>query len=130
MMSLTAENVTKKLMDMTMNRQANTKHYPILMLVLICALFTTILSSQSHAEVKFPCQELHDTAAVECALKLLGENIPAINNQRWRDQSYREYAKQLLRQNKIDEAIGIISAITSPDTQFLTSYILERALLA
>jgi hypothetical protein len=131
MMSLTPEN----LMNHLMNIQVNTKRYlkkqtPLTQsklkraLTLFIALIGTLLSgavtNSSHAEVKFSCQELRGDVALECALKALGEDIPAINNLRWRDQSYREYAKQLLRHNKIDNAIEVVSAISSPDTQALT----------
>ena len=118
-----------------MNIQVNTKRYlkkqtPLtqdkikrtltLFIALIGTLFSGAVTSSSHAEVKFSCQEFRGDVALECALKALGEDIPAINNLRWRDQSYREYAKQLLRHNKIDNAIEVVSAISSPDTQALT----------
>jgi hypothetical protein len=118
-----------------MNIQVNTKRYlkkqtPLtqgklkraltLFIALIGTLFSGAVTSSSHAEVKFSCQELRGDVALECALKALGEDIPAINNLRWRDQSYREYAKQLLRHHKIDNAIEVVSAISSPDTQALT----------
>jgi hypothetical protein len=131
MMSLTPEN----LMYHLMNIQVNTKRYlkkqtPLtqsklkrvltVLIALICILFSGAVISPSHAEVKFSCQELRGDVALECALKALGEDIPAINNLRWRDQSYREYAKQLLRHRKIDNAIEVVSAISSPDTRALT----------
>jgi hypothetical protein len=131
MMSLTPEN----LMNHLMNIQVNTKRYlrkqtPLtqgkltrvltVLIALMSVLSSGSLISPAHAEVKFSCQELRGDVALECALKALGEDIPAINNLRWRDQSYREYAKQLLRHNKIDNAIEVVSAISSPDTQALT----------
>ncbi len=65
-------------------------------------------------------QPLCDTATKECLLKTLENTIPDITDQKWKDKSYREYAKILAANDKIDEAIALIEKISGPDTKAMT----------
>jgi hypothetical protein len=61
-----------------------------------------------------------DEAMLACAAASLDMLIPQINNARWRDQSFREQAKILIRQGSAAKAIELITQISNEDTQALT----------
>lgn len=55
-----------------------------------------------------------------CLLGELDTLTGKIDNQRWRDQTYRELAKLLALRKQTDEAILVLRKIKTPDTQALT----------
>lgn len=55
-----------------------------------------------------------------CLFKELGETAAAIEDSKWRDISYRELAKSLAADKRLDDAIALIGKIATPDTQALT----------
>lgn len=60
------------------------------------------------------------SANKDCLIKELETLIPSIENQKWKDETYRDYAKILTLENKIDEAIKLIEIIENPDTKAMT----------
>jgi len=55
-----------------------------------------------------------------CVLNQIERFAGEIENNAWRDQTYRELAKTLAFEGKLDEAIAVIDHINSPDTQAMT----------
>lgn len=55
-----------------------------------------------------------------CLFKELGQSAASIEDDKWRDISYRELAKSLAAENRLDEAMALIPKIVTPDTQALT----------
>jgi hypothetical protein len=55
-----------------------------------------------------------------CLLMALDNEIANIENERWRDQTYREQAKLLTLNGKTKKAISIIDKIQNPDTKAMT----------
>lgn len=55
-----------------------------------------------------------------CVVRMIGEVATQIDNNRWRDQVYRELAQTQAFEGNIDTAIATIDNIKSPDTQAMT----------
>lgn len=55
-----------------------------------------------------------------CVIETLRESADKIENQAWRDQTYRELAKTLAFDGDIDGAIALIPKIQTPDTKAMT----------
>ena len=61
-----------------------------------------------------------DDAMLSCAGAALDKLIPQIYNTRWRDQSFREQAKILIRHGSVDKAMSLLPQISNEDTKALT----------
>lgn len=55
-----------------------------------------------------------------CVLEMLGSTAAAIENDSWRDQTYRELAKTKAFDGDMDGAIALIEKIVTPDTKAMT----------
>lgn len=55
-----------------------------------------------------------------CVTNLLRTTTEAIQDANWRDQTYRELAKIMTKQNRIDDAIALLGKIHNPDTRAMT----------
>ncbi len=55
-----------------------------------------------------------------CVIDMLEATAATIENQSWRDQTYRELAKTLATDNNIDRAVGLMEKIITPDTKAMT----------
>jgi hypothetical protein len=55
-----------------------------------------------------------------CVIDAVEATAAAIENQSWRDQTYRELAKTLAADNNLDRALGLIEKIITPDTKAMT----------
>lgn len=55
-----------------------------------------------------------------CLLNKIYDATQDIENQSWRDKSYRELAKVYAYNGKIDEAVALIDKIEKPDTKAMT----------
>lgn len=60
------------------------------------------------------------SAERECILKLLETNAGKIDQERWRDQTYRELAKTLAFDKRVDDALALIDKIDNNDTKAMT----------
>ena len=56
----------------------------------------------------------------DCLLLQLETEAGKIETVSWRDQTYRELAKLLAHEKKLDRAIALIDKIQSPDTKAMT----------
>lgn len=83
-------------------------------------MLSCFVPSYVQAEDKYLCHEASGDAQKQCALDELKSFIPKINNPRWRDQSYREFAKALIHAGEYEEAIKQVRQITNDDTKGLT----------
>lgn len=72
--------------------------------------------ARSVAATEQACQAT-DTA---CLLPALTEMTGSIEEQAWRDHTYREIAKLLIAEHKTDEALALIPLIKTPDTRAMT----------
>lgn len=68
------------------------------------------------AQAKAACK----AADRPCIISALEKSAAAIENDSWRDQTYRELAKSLAAEGLHDRAIDLVLAIKNPDTQALT----------
>lgn len=75
-----------------------------------------ITASVVNAKEPPPCN--HDDRA--CVLKQMLIASQSIENEAWRDQTYREIAKTYAADNNVDEAVKTLNLITNPDTKALT----------
>lgn len=55
-----------------------------------------------------------------CIIDSLRSAAEEIEQQSWRDQTYRELAKTLAAEGRYDEAIAVIDSIANPDTQAMS----------
>ncbi len=55
-----------------------------------------------------------------CIIEQMIESAAAIDNQKWRDQTYREIAKTYMFDGDFNRAVSVISKITTPDTKAMT----------
>lgn len=55
-----------------------------------------------------------------CLFEELGKTAASIEDDKWRDISYRELAKSLAAENRLDDAMALIPKIITPDTQALS----------
>ena len=86
------------------------------MRITLLFLFVIFFITPSIAEEHTPCA-IKDR---NCVLDELLSEAQSIENKSWRDQTYRELAKTLAFDGRVDEAIAVISRIKSPDTQAMT----------
>ena len=85
--------------------------------IMICLLGGVILAAGLFASRHaFACQ-VEDRV---CVIEALRTSAEAIEKQSWRDQTYRELAKTLAFEGRIDEAMEVLGQINNPDTQALT----------
>lgn len=77
-------------------------------------IFCPALPPQAHAEDECPAEN------TSCLLDALGEAAAGIQEDKWRDTTYRELAKLLAHENRMDDAIALIGKIGNPDTQAMT----------
>ncbi|MCK5284820.1 MAG: hypothetical protein KAJ86_04455 [Alphaproteobacteria bacterium] len=82
-------------------------------LILFLCFITFIAISPAFAK---DCQ-LKDRT---CVIAILQNTTEQIENERWRDQTYREIAKTLAFEGKTDAAIALIDKIKTPDTKAMT----------
>lgn len=92
-------------------------------------LFFTVLSlgstagfpENAHAtgEAKKPASACTAAEDRDCILNAWEKTADKIDDEKWRDISYRELAKTLAADNKLDVAQSIIGKIKNPDTQAL-----------
>ena len=64
-----------------------------------------------------------ETCSIEnrtCLLGALESAADGIENQNWKDQSYRELSKTLAFDGNVEEAITVLNKIQNPDTKALT----------
>ncbi len=55
-----------------------------------------------------------------CLMRQIAALAPTINQQDWRDQTYRELAKTYAYEGEMDKAIALIPQIQKPDTKAMT----------
>lgn len=55
-----------------------------------------------------------------CLLAVLDSEITKIENDSWRDKTFRELAKLLAHEGQLEKAIALIDKITNPDTKAMT----------
>ncbi len=84
---------------------------PLLAILVSCANLSAFASGQES-----PCK----AEDRECVMALLETSIGKINEDSWRDASFREYAKTLAFDGRTDEAIAIIGKVVNPDTRAMT----------
>ncbi len=83
-------------------------------LFLICSLAAYV----PHAQASDPSPCTIDDRP--CILSQLEQSAGAIENIKWRDQTYRELAKTLAFDGEVTRAIALINKIQSPDTKAMT----------
>jgi hypothetical protein len=87
--------------------------------IIITALFAAIammpLTSAAASE-----NERCNAQNMPCLFDDITASIQDIENDRWRDQSFRELAKLHAKNNQTEKAIALIEKIQSPDTQAMT----------
>lgn len=99
-----------------MTTSPNKAHFTFLTISLALGLLI-LANACSAAEEKNETCASNDTA---CLILELESVTDSIDNQKWRDQTYREIAKLLAKEKKTDQAIGLINKIEHPDTKALT----------
>lgn len=82
------------------------------------------LSGAAEAQSPAPCQE--PTAA--CIADTIRNDISSIEESRWRDYAYRDFAISMAYGGRIDEATSLIKKIENPDTQAMTIRAIGMAL--
>lgn len=86
-----------------------------LILALVAALLCSAVPS-AKAQLSADCSG----ESTDCLFGKLESATAKIENERWRDQTYRELAKLLASDAQTDRAIAQLSNITNPDTKALT----------
>ncbi|MCB1650826.1 MAG: hypothetical protein KDI46_02115 [Alphaproteobacteria bacterium] len=81
---------------------------------LVTTLALTILCGSIAAHAK-SCVENQ-----ECMFQTIANEAAKIDNQSWRDQTYRELAKSMAAAGLVQEAIPYIEKIQTPDTKAMT----------
>ncbi len=91
-------------------------------LFLICGFIGCLFTAPQHAHAqdesaaqKLICSKYTAETQADCMVEVILEQLPLINNARWRDQSYRDLVGVLLTQNKIDESIALFDKVQSED---------------
>lgn len=90
-------------------------HIKTLILLVFFAFGIFLLTPIVHAQTE-SCQ-ISDSI---CVLLEMEKTAAGIENTAWRDQTYREIAKSLAAESKLDLAIGLIEKIETPDTKAMT----------
>jgi hypothetical protein len=89
------------------------KEQPMRLTIIILLL---ILSTQPVLAQENICKATDKT----CLLNSLDELTGTIEEKNWKDQTYREIAKLMTRNNQVVEAIALISKIQNADTKAMT----------
>lgn len=84
---------------------------PALLIIFAAAMIPACARAQQ------PACTAADTA---CLFGMLENATAGVTEDQWRDNTYRETAKLLTRQKKVDEAIALIPRIKNPDTKAMT----------
>ncbi len=90
---------------------------PNVILFITAAVLVTINAQNAFATSPPVICTVSDRA---CVIEELKAAAQSIDNENWRDQIYRELAKTLAFDKRIDDAIIILNKIKSPDTKALT----------
>lgn len=85
-------------------------------LIIFSFLFLIFFGPQAQAQTSAPCA-VQDRP---CIMNRLAETANQIEEAGWRDQTYRELAKTLAFENRMDDAIALIDKIENPDTKAMT----------
>jgi predicted negative regulator of RcsB-dependent stress response len=91
----------------------NDKEQPMPLLISFFAIFLYI---QPLKAAEMSCAAIDRS----CLLEELEGLTSAIEEDKWRDQTYRELAKLLAQEKQTDQAISVIEKIENPDTKAMT----------
>lgn len=88
------------------------------MRVLILLFYALLLAAlPARAEDKPVCATATDKT---CLTDLLTATAADITENNWRDQTFREIAKLMTKQDRFDDALALIARVQNPDTRAMT----------
>src|SRR5690606_28827355 len=91
---------------------------PFQRLILTVSFLSTCLWAEASAAADRPvCSSATDRA---CIARSILFDMEGVNEMQWRDATLRDLAGSLTYDGKIDQAVGLIDRIKSPDTQAMT----------
>lgn len=81
-------------------------------------IFILVFLSGTHTGISAHAQESRKCAPEDrsCIIDMLETVTADIDNQRWRDQTYREIAKIYAFDGNLDKALAVLNKIETPDT--------------